>query len=105
MTTLETTAGLLAFVRTVEAGSLTKAAHAMGTTQSAVSKSVAKLESRLGTRLFQRSTRSLHLTEEGSAYYERVARLVRELEEAQDAIQGSSRPKGSLRASAPIDLG
>jgi len=106
MTTLiEKTAGLLAFVRSVEAGSFSSAARLLGTTPSAVSKSVAKLEARLGARLLQRSTRSLSLTEEGAAYYERVSRLVRELEEADDSIQGSSLPRGSLRVSAPNDLG
>jgi DNA-binding transcriptional LysR family regulator len=70
-----------------------------------VSKSVAKLEARLGTRLLQRSTRSLSLTDEGAAYYERVSRLLRELEEADDSVQAPSLPHGSLRVSAPIDLG
>jgi DNA-binding transcriptional LysR family regulator len=106
MTTLiEKTAGLLAFVRSVEAGGFSKAARSIGATPSAVSKSVAKLEARLGTRLLQRSTRSLSLTDEGAAYYERVSRLLRELEEADDSIQGPSLPRGSLRVSAPIDLG
>jgi DNA-binding transcriptional LysR family regulator len=106
MTTLvEKTAGLLAFVRSVETGSFSGAARLLGATPSAISKSVAKLEARLGTRLLQRSTRSLSLTDEGAAYYERVSRLVRELEEADDSIQGPSLPRGSLRVSAPIDLG
>jgi DNA-binding transcriptional LysR family regulator len=106
MTTLiEKTAGLLAFVRSVEAGSFSKAARSMGATPSAISKSVAKLEARLGVRLLQRSTRSLSLTNEGAAYYERVARLVRELEEADASVHGSTLPRGSLRVSAPIDLG
>jgi DNA-binding transcriptional LysR family regulator len=106
MTTLiEKTAGLLAFVRSVETGSFSSAARLLGATPSAVSKSVARLETRLGTRLLQRSTRSLSLTDEGAAYYDRVSRLVRELEEADESVQGSSLPRGSLRVSAPIDLG
>lgn len=106
MTTLvEKTSGLLAFVRSVETGSFSSAARTLGTTPSAVSKSVAKLEARLETRLLQRSTRSLSLTDEGAAYYERVSRLVRELDEADDAVQGAPLPRGSLRVSAPIDLG
>jgi DNA-binding transcriptional LysR family regulator len=106
MTTLiEKTAGLLAFVRSVEAGSFSSGARLLGATPSAVSKSVAKLEARLGTRLLQRSTRGLSLTDEGAAYYERVSRLVRDLEEADESVQGSSFPRGSLRMSAPIDLG
>ncbi len=104
-TQIEKTAGLLAFVRSVEAGNFSKAARAIGATPSAVSKSVAKLERRLGARLLHRSTRNLSLTNEGAAYYERVARLLRELEEADELIQGPSLPRGSLRVSAPIDLG
>jgi DNA-binding transcriptional LysR family regulator len=106
MTTLvEKTAGLLAFVRSVETGSFSSAARLLGATPSAISKSVAKLEGRLGTRLLQRSTRNLSLTDEGATYYERVSRLVRELEEADDSIQGSLLPRGLLRVSVPVDLG
>ncbi len=70
---LEKTAGLVAFVRTVDAGSFSAASRLIGSSQSAVSKSVARLERRLGVRLIQRSTRTLSLTAEGTAYYERVA--------------------------------
>ncbi len=87
MTTLiEKTAGLLAFVRSVETGSFSSAARSLGATPSAISKSVAKLEARLGARLLHRSTRSISLTDEGASYYERVTHLVRELEEAEDAV-------------------
>jgi DNA-binding transcriptional LysR family regulator len=106
MTTLtDKTAGLLAFVRSVESGSFSSAARLLRTTPSAVSKSVAKLEARLGTRLLQRSTRGLGLTAEGAAYFERVSQLLRELEDVNESVQGSSPPRGSLRVSAPIDLG
>ena len=106
MTTLiEKTAGLLAFVRSVETGSFSSAARSLGATPSAISKSVAKLEARLGARLLHRSTRSISLTDEGASYYERVTHLVRELEEAEDAVLGSTLPRGGLRVSAPIDLG
>jgi DNA-binding transcriptional LysR family regulator len=106
MTTLiEETAGLLAFVRSVETGSFSSAARLLGATPSAISKSVAKLEARLGARLLQRSTRSISLTDEGASYYDRVSHLVRELEEAGDAVQGSPLPRGALRVSGPIDLG
>src|SRR5258708_28587892 len=69
-TILEKTAGLLAFVRTVDAGSFAGAARLIGASPSAVSKSVARLEQRLGVRLLQRSTRTLSPTSEGAAYYE-----------------------------------
>jgi DNA-binding transcriptional LysR family regulator len=97
--------GLIAFVRTVEAGSFSGAARALGTTPSVISKNVARLEARFGVRLLQRSTRSLTLTQEGAAYFDRVAPLLRALDEAGDAIQGTSTARGLLRVTAPADLG
>jgi DNA-binding transcriptional LysR family regulator len=72
--------GLEIFIRVVEAGSFTAAARLIGTTSSAVSKSMARLERRLGARLFQRSTRAFALTSDVVAYFERVAPLVRAIE-------------------------
>ena len=104
-TILEKTTGLVAFVRTVDAGSFSAASRLIGSSQSAVSKSVARLERRLGVRLIQRSTRTLNLTAEGAAYYERVAPLLRLIEEAEDVVQIASRAKGLLRVSAPQEFG
>jgi DNA-binding transcriptional LysR family regulator len=97
--------GLSAFVRAVEAGSFTAGAKLLGTTPSAVSKSIARLEARLGARLFQRSTRALVLTSEGRAYYGRVAPLVRGLEEAAEVLETPYTAVGTLRISMPSDLG
>jgi DNA-binding transcriptional LysR family regulator len=83
-TILEKTTGLVAFVRTVDAGSFHAASRLLGSSPSAVSKSVARLERRLGVRLIQRSTRRLGLTSEGIAYYERVAPLMRALDDAEE---------------------
>lgn len=106
MTTgLEPTTGLHAFVRSVETGSFSAAARLAGTTPSAVSKSVERLERRLGVKLFLRSTRSLTLTVDGTAYYERIAPLLRALDEAGDALKGAERAQGVLRASIPGVLG
>jgi DNA-binding transcriptional LysR family regulator len=102
---LEKTTGLVAFVRTVDAGSFSAASRLIGSSQSAVSKSVGRLEHRLGVRLIQRSTRTLSLTSEGSAYYERVAPLLRAIEEAEDVVQVASEAKGLLRVSAPQEFG
>jgi DNA-binding transcriptional LysR family regulator len=102
---LEKTTGLVAFVRTVDAGSFSAASRLIGSSQSAVSKSVARLERRLGVRLIQRSTRTLSLTSEGTAYYERVAPLLRAIEEAEEVIQVASAAKGLLRVSAPQEFG
>jgi DNA-binding transcriptional LysR family regulator len=102
---LEKTTGLVAFVRTVDAGSFSAASRMIGSSQSAVSKSVARLERRLGVRLIQRSTRTLNLTTEGQAYYERVAPLLRAIEEAEDVVQVAAEAKGLLRVSAPQEFG
>src|ERR1700723_4257710 len=99
---VEKTAGLLAFVRTVENGSFTSASRAIGSSPSAVAKSVARLERRLGVRLLQRSTRTLGLTTEGSAYYERVAPLMRAIEDAEDVVQNAGRASGLLRVTASL---
>src|SRR3984893_8986464 len=102
---LEKTTGLVAFVRTVDAGSFSAASRLIGSSQSAVSKSVARLGHRMGLRLIHRSTRTLSLTTEGQAYYERVAPLLRGIEDAEDVVQAASEAKGLLRVSAPQEFG
>ena len=102
---LEKTAGLLAFVRTVDAGSFAGAARLTGASPSAVSKSVARLEQRLGVRLLQRSTRTLKPTSEGAAYYEHVAAHLRAIEEAEDVVQVPGNVRGVLRVTAPTTFG
>jgi DNA-binding transcriptional LysR family regulator len=104
-TILEKTAGLVAFVRTVDSGSFSGAGRFIGSSPSAVSKSVARLERRLGVRLLQRSTRTLSLTTEGAAYYERVAPLLRAIEDAEDIVQMADEARGLLRITAPVFLG
>ncbi|WP_246301918.1 LysR family transcriptional regulator [Mycoplana rhizolycopersici] len=101
---LAETSGLMAFVRTVEAGSFTAAARDLGTTPSAVSKSVARLEKKIGTRLFLRSTRALTLTQDGKVFFERLAPLLRELDASDDAIRQQAAPHGRLRISMPGEL-
>ncbi|HVJ52510.1 MAG TPA: LysR family transcriptional regulator [Aliidongia sp.] len=104
-TILEKTAGLVAFVRTVDAGSFASAARQIGASPSAVSKSVARLEQRLGVRLLQRSTRALSPTAEGAAYYERVAPHLRAIEEAEDIVQVPATVRGLLRVTVPTTFG
>jgi DNA-binding transcriptional LysR family regulator len=104
-TIIEKTTGLVAFVRTVESGSFSAASRVIGSSQSAVSKSVAALERRLGAKLIQRSTRTLGLTSEGQAYYERVAPLLRAIEDAEDVVQGAATARGLIRVSAPQEFG
>jgi DNA-binding transcriptional LysR family regulator len=104
-TILEKTAGLVAFVQTVDSGSFSGAGRFIGSSPSAVSKSVARLERRLGVRLLQRSTRTLSLTTEGAAYYERVAPLLRAIADAEDVVQVADNARGLLRVTAPVFIG
>ncbi len=94
------------FVTVVEAGGFSAAARRLGLSRSAVSKAVARLEARLGVRLFQRTTRSQSLTEDGLAFHERCKRAVDELR-AGAALLDSGRKtvSGKLRVSMPVLFG
>ncbi|RAU43816.1 MULTISPECIES: LysR family transcriptional regulator [unclassified Pseudomonas] len=105
VTIVEKTAGLAAFVRTVDSGSFSGAGRILGASPSAVSKSVARLEKRLGVRLLQRSTRTLSLTAEGSVYYDFVAPLLQGIESAEDVVQSAGSAKGLLRITVPVLVG
>lgn len=74
------------FIKVVEAGSIVGAAKTLGVSAAAVSQTINRLETHLGTRLLQRTTRSMVLTESGAVYYEKVKRIARDLESAQSAI-------------------
>lgn len=94
--------GIAAFVQAAEAGSFALAADRLHLSRSAVGKTIARLEERLGVRLFQRTTRHLSLTEEGQAYYEHCVRALAELEAAEGELeQGRLEPSGRLRISLP----
>ena len=69
------------FARVVGAGSLSSAARELGLSPALVSRNLAALEARLGVRLINRTTRSLHLTDEGASYYEACSRLLAEIDE------------------------
>lgn len=87
-------------------GSYTAAARSLSISPSAVSKSVQRLEQRLGVSLFTRTTRSLTLTPEGRDLHERAVRLLRDAEEIeQAALVARSEPAGSLRISVPLPIG
>lgn len=97
---------ILPFVASVECGSFTAAAERLHVTGSAVSKSVSRLEARLGSRLLERTTRSLHLTDAGSAYYQTCLRILEDLAEA-EAVLAAQRtiPSGRLRLAVPTTYG
>src|SRR3546814_10392593 len=96
--------GIFAFVRAVEAGSFSAAARYSGTTPSAVSKVIDRLERQLQTKLFHSTTRTLSLTAEGAEYYERVAPLLRALEDAGENFEDESETRGRLRISLPVAI-
>jgi len=99
---MDSISALLAFVRTAEAGSIVGAARVLGLTASAVGKRIARLEQDLGTRLFYRTTRRLHLTDEGELLLQRCRRALDELSDAQaDIAQRQHAPRGLLRIGLP----
>jgi DNA-binding transcriptional LysR family regulator len=97
---------LAIFARVVELRSFSAAARATGTTTGAASKRVARLEERLGARLFERTTRRVLPTEAGAAFYARVTRILSDVDEAENEIATlGGEPRGTLRISAPVILG
>lgn len=100
---MDSLSGLMAFVRTADLGSFVAAGRMLGVSASAVGKAVTKLEQQLGIRLFQRSTRSLRLTEEGRAFHERCRRILDDLDDARAMLASTTdAPRGRLRVSTPI---
>lgn len=98
--------GIEAFVCTADAGSFTAAGARLNLTNSAVSKSVARLEARLGSRLFERTTRRLTLTHVGAAFYETCVRVLQDLADA-EAVLAAHRSEivGRLKVDVPIAFG
>lgn len=93
------------FVRVVDLGGFSSAARAFKMTPSAVSKLVARLESRLGARLINRSTRKLQLTAEGAAFYERGLRILEDMTSAEREAAAGAEPRGRLRVNSNIPFG
>jgi DNA-binding transcriptional LysR family regulator len=96
-------AAMEAFVRVIDAGSFSGAATQLRVGQSAISKTIAQLEDRLGVRLVLRSTHGLSPTEAGRNFYERAKRTIEEVEQAEAAARGDAATlQGRLRVSAPV---
>lgn len=94
------------FVRVAESGSFSAVAREAGTTQPAVSRQVSALETHLGARLIQRTTRSLALTEEGRALLDHARRVLESVEEAEAAVgRGHPAVGGLVRIAAPASFG
>jgi DNA-binding transcriptional LysR family regulator len=96
---------LLVFTRVVQAGSFTAAARQLEMPKSSVSRKVSELEDRIGVRLLQRTTRQLGLTDAGRIYFEHSARIVAQIEEADQAVNRmQATPRGLLRVTAPLSF-
>jgi DNA-binding transcriptional LysR family regulator len=94
------------FVEAVEAGGFSAAAVRLNLSRSAVGKTIARLEQRLGARLFNRTTRSLSLTEDGQIFYERCLRALEELRAGEAMLDSGRREAvGRLRVSMPVLFG
>ncbi|RMH86596.1 LysR family transcriptional regulator [Pseudomonas sp. AOB-7] len=94
------------FCLAAEEGGFTAAALVAGVTPAAVSRSVGRLEERLGTKLFVRTTRSIRLTEGGRSYYEQCRQALTQLVDAEREVMGKQQePSGTLRISLPTTYG
>ena len=94
---------LNAFIHAAESRSFTAAGRGLGISASAVGKAVARLEERLGVRLFHRSTRSIALTPEGALFLKRCQTIFAEIEAAElELAESASAPRGKLRVSLPL---
>lgn len=96
---------LATFAQVVEAGNFSSAARPLGTTPSTISRQVQRLERALGTRLFERSTRRMRLTESGMQVYRHCRDMMDAASGAVDAAsQSTAQPRGRVSISAPISL-
>jgi DNA-binding transcriptional LysR family regulator len=94
------------FAQVVESGSFAKAAERLSLSTSAASRHVAELESHLQTRLLNRTTRRVSLTESGRAFYERSVQLLADLAEAeQEASSAAVVPRGTIRLTTSVNFG
>jgi len=97
---------LTVFAKVVEQGSFARAAERLTLSTSAVSRHVAELEAHLATRLLNRTTRRLSLTETGQAFYERCVQLLADLEEAEETVSAAAVvPRGTLKLTCSISFG
>jgi len=99
-------AGIMIFVEAVEAGGFSAAAERLNLSRSSVGKAIARLEKRLGTRLFHRTTRSTVLTDDGSAYYEHCLQALETIRAGEAVLEsGRGTVRGRLRISMPVLFG
>ena len=94
------------FARVVELASFTRAADSLAMPRSSVSAAIAELEGRVGARLLHRTTRKVSPTQDGVAFYERVLRVIADVEETEGLFrQKGTKPSGKLRIDVPGRIG
>ncbi|HEY0506006.1 MAG TPA: LysR family transcriptional regulator, partial [Lysobacter sp.] len=94
-----------AFVRVVETGSFTRAAETLQASKTRVTQLVQQLEAHLRVKLLHRTTRKVNVTADGAAYYDRVVRLLADLDDAETSLSAASHaPRGRLRVDVPSPL-
>src|SRR5882757_1862480 len=93
------------FARVFELGGFSAAARALRMTPSAISKLVGRLETRLGARLVNRSTRKLQFTPEGRMFYDRSLRLLADMDEVERSVAQAEVPSGKIRVSVNVPVG
>lgn len=93
------------FAAVIDAGSFSAAGRLLGLTPSAVSRTIDRIEARLGVRLLLRSTRTLVLTAEGQTYLQAARRILSDLDDAEQEIADQGAPRGRLRVSAALSHG
>lgn len=103
---MDTLTSMKVFAAVVDTGSFAAAADRLDMSRAMTSKYVAHLEEHLGTRLLQRTTRKLTLTESGASYYERCVQILADILEAEEgALHLTEAPRGTLRLTMPVSFG
>lgn len=103
---MDTLTSMKVFAAVVETGSFAAASDRLDMSRAMTSKYVAHLEEHLGTRLLQRTTRKLTLTESGASYYERCVQILADISEAEEgALHLTEAPRGTLRLTVPVSFG
>jgi DNA-binding transcriptional LysR family regulator len=98
--------GVITFVMAARSSTFTEAAERLGVSKSAVGKAIAKLEERLGTQLFHRTTRRISLTADGEAYFAACTAALEEIGSAESGLgPGGREPSGRLRVDMPVAFG
>ncbi|WP_168798705.1 LysR family transcriptional regulator [Herbaspirillum sp. ST 5-3] len=103
---MDTLTSMKVFAAVVDTGSFAAAADRLDISRAMASKYVAHLEEHLGTRLLQRTTRKLTLTESGTSYYDRCTQILADISEAEEgAVRHTEAPHGTLRLTMPVSFG